>query len=93
MAKLQLDSQVEMARRMKMTQGHLSAVMNATRTAGLEFAIRLAEIGHESLDLICLEDPSEEFYPPGTHPRVETDSPPRPASSSAQPKRRRAAGH
>jgi hypothetical protein len=46
-----------MAKDMGYNQGSLNAIINGKGTVGLDFVIKLALAGQESLDTICLRDP------------------------------------
>jgi len=59
------DSVAAMARDIPYNQGSLNQIMNGKGTIGLEFAVKLAVAGHESLDTLCLRDPAPEYFRAG----------------------------
>lgn len=63
-AKNRYSSVSAMAKDMDYNQGSLNAIINGKGTVGLEFVIKLALVGQESLDTVCLRDPPEAFMRP-----------------------------
>jgi hypothetical protein len=61
-----------MAKEMDYNQGSLNQLIGGKGTVGLDFAIKLALVGQESLDTLCLRDPGQEFFRPG-RPAIPAD--------------------
>ncbi len=54
-----------MAKDLPHNQGALNEIINGKGTTGIEFAVKLALAGQESLDTLCLRDPPPEYFRPG----------------------------
>lgn len=67
--------QVTMAADMGISQGYLSAVMNETKAAALDFLLGLARASGESLDYLALKNPEPEWYISGAQNRPPTEGP------------------
>ena len=62
-------SVASMARDLPHNQGSLNDIINGKGTIGLEFAVKLALAGRESLDTLCTRDPEAAWFrsgPPST---------------------------
>jgi hypothetical protein len=95
-AKNRYQSVAEMARELPHNQGALNDIMNGKGTTGLEFAIKLALAGRESLDTICLRDPPQQFFRHGAPPPFtpaelapQIHEPVAPYQASTKPPRKR----
>lgn len=64
-AKNKYRSVVAMSKEMDYNQGALNQLIAGKGTVGLDFAIKLALVGRESLDTICFRDPGQEYFRPG----------------------------
>jgi hypothetical protein len=93
-AKNRYSSVAAMAKDLGHNQGALNDIINGKGTTGLEFAVKLALAGQESLDTLCLRDPPAEYFrsgPPGGT-AAGPHTPPRPASGGPAHPRKRTTG-
>jgi hypothetical protein len=95
-AKNKYGSVAAMSKDVGHNQGALNDIINGKGTTGLEFAVKLALAGQESLDTLCLRDPAPEFFrsgPPRASGPEAATSPPHVASEEpSHPRKRRTSG-
>lgn len=95
-AKNRYPSVASMSRDLDFSQGSLNQIMNGVGSTGLDFAVKLALAGHESLDTLCLREPAAEYFTEGARssPAPPPPAPRQPASPPRQAKpARKAGGH